>query len=131
MAIKHNKTGLVAETYLTYEELSGRRSSPEEFKQELCRFPSDRLLRVCSAVSLLLFGWSARFDKRRHDQLAEKLCPLALPHLKARPLGANFRVYIASEPLRWAELSGWKWGQASAIVRPDSRTLLTGEFFVR
>ncbi|MCL5044079.1 MAG: hypothetical protein M1336_02195 [Deltaproteobacteria bacterium] len=116
MAIKHNKTGLVAETYLTYEELSGRRSSPEEFKEELCRFPSELLLRLCSAVSLLVFGWSARFDKRRHDQLAEKLCPLALPHLKARPLGVLFHrqmlLLVAKEALRQgprtpAPLTAW------------------------
>ncbi len=116
MALKHNKTGLVAGPYLTYEELSGRRSSPEEFKEELCRFPSDRLLRVCSAVSLLLFGSSTRFDKKRHDQLAEKLCPSALPHLKARPLGVLFHrqmlLLVAKEALRQgprtpAPLTAW------------------------
>jgi hypothetical protein len=68
---------MIVETYLTYEEMSGRRSTFDEFRAELSRFPSDVILRACSALNILLFGWSRHFDKDLHDRIVRILCPAA------------------------------------------------------
>jgi hypothetical protein len=78
MPIQHKGSGMIVETYLTYEELSGQRSTFAEFHAELSRFSSDVVLRVCSALNILLFSWSAHLDKSLHDRLVQMLCPVAV-----------------------------------------------------
>ena len=63
MPLKHAKSGLLVDTYLTNEELVGRRSTLDEFRRELSRYPSATLVRICSALNILLFGWSSHLDK--------------------------------------------------------------------
>jgi hypothetical protein len=105
MPLAHKGSGLVVETFLTYEELFGRRSLYEEFKAELLRFPTDILIRLCGALNMLLFGGSPHFDKDLHDRLVEVLCPSALQAIKRSPLGALFHrqvlLLIAKEALRY------------------------------
>ncbi len=85
MALKHAKSGVVVNTYVTNEELVGSRSSLEEFRRELSQFPSATLLRICSALNILLFGWSRYLDKNVHDRLVATLCPTAFRAIKDEP----------------------------------------------
>jgi hypothetical protein len=104
MPLAHKGSRLLVGKYLTHEELFGRRSLPEEFRVELSRFPSDLLLRICSALNILLFGWSHYFDKDLHDRLVERLCPAAYPAIKRDPFAALFHrqvlLLVAKEALR-------------------------------
>lgn len=104
MPLAHKRSRLLIGTYLTHEELFGRRSLPEEFRVELSRFPSDSLLRICSGLNILLFGWSPYLDKDLHDQLVGKLCPAAYPTIKRNPfislLHRQGLLLVAKEVLR-------------------------------
>jgi hypothetical protein len=104
MPIQHKGSGIIVETYLTYEELSCRRSTFSEFHAELSRFPTEGLLRVCSALNILLFGWSPHFDKDLHDQLVYLLCPAASQIIKRGSLKVLFHrqvlLLLAKEVLR-------------------------------
>jgi hypothetical protein len=95
MPIEHKTSGMLVETYLTHEELFGRRSTADEFRAELLRFPSDMLIRVCSTVNILLFGWSKNLDKDLHDRLVQMLCPTALGAIKR----AQFKIFVHRELL--------------------------------
>src|SRR5271167_675653 len=77
MPIQHKGSGMIVETYLTYEEVSGRGSTFDELRAELSRFPSEVILGAGSALNILLFGWSRHFDKDLHDRIVRILCPAA------------------------------------------------------
>jgi len=110
MPIQHKGSGIIVETYLTYEKLSGRRSTFGEFHAELSRYPSDIILRVCSALNILLFGWSSRFDKDLHDRLVQMLCQVASDVIKRDPLKVLFHrqvlLLVAKEALRTGPNTG-------------------------
>src|SRR5215469_6782681 len=124
MPVAHKGSGLIVETYLTHQELFGRRSSLEEFKAELLKFPSDLLLSVCSTLNMFLFGWSTQFDKDQHDRLVNFLCPGASQAIKHRPLAPLFHrealLLVAKEALRLGPHTALQ-----PVSRPDMTRLFT------
>lgn len=54
-------------SFIEYNEINnGKRSSTEEFHDELKRFPRNGLLRLCAIVNDLTANWS-----RKHDAVAQ------------------------------------------------------------
>ena len=106
MPLMHSKSGLLVDAYLTYEERFGRRSSIEEFRRELARYRSEDVIRLCSALNILLFGWSKYFDKDLHDRLVSTFAPAALVAIKSNPARVLFHrqqlLFTAKEAIRLA-----------------------------
>jgi hypothetical protein len=86
MPLAHKGSRLLVGKYLTHEELFGRRSLPEDFRVELSRFPSDLLLHMCSALNILLFGWSPYLDKDLHDPARREALSGRASSNRTRPL---------------------------------------------
>jgi hypothetical protein len=124
MPLAHKRSGLIVEAFLTHEQLFGWRSSPNEFNAELLRFPSDLLLSICSALNMLLFGWSAYLDKDIHDRLVQALCPSALDAIKRGPFVTLFHrqmlLLVAKEALRRGP-----YASPQPTSRPDMTRLFT------
>ena len=98
MSLVHKNSGLLVDTYLTNEELVGRRSTPEEFRRELFRYRREGLLRLCSALNMLLFGWSPYIDKDLHDRLVGTFCTAALAAVEVARLAGEMRSSMREGP---------------------------------
>jgi hypothetical protein len=55
--------------FLTYHEISQRKSSPDEFRRNLSLFSLKHVLIACSAINTLLESWKVRTDGKSHELL--------------------------------------------------------------